>query len=101
MPKDFTTDIISLKHINASKYKSRSSQKENTKEEKKKKRKKQKYQLKYIFVEMMNKAIFTNKIALNAVTGASRKIIIEQNCNGARVSVINFHIRLPLIDCSV
>lgn len=68
---------------------------------KKKKRKKQKYQLKYIFVEMMNKAIFTNKIALNAVTGASRKIIIEQNCNGARVSVINFHIRLPLIDCSV
>lgn len=71
------------------------------KEEKKKKRKKQKYQLKYIFVEMMNKAIFTNKIALNAVTGASRKIIIEQNCNGARVSVINFHIRLPLIDCSV
>lgn len=68
---------------------------------KKKKQKKQKYQLKYIFVEMMNKAIFTNKIALNAVTGASRKIIIEQNCNGARVSVINFHIRLPLIDCSV
>lgn len=47
--------------------------------------------------------IITNKIALNAVTGASRKIIIEQNCNGARVSVIriNFHIRLPLIDCSV
>lgn len=37
------------------------------------------------------------------VTGASRKIIIEQNCNGARVSVIriNFHVRLPLIDCSV
>lgn len=68
---------------------------------KKKNEKKQKYQLKYIFVEMMNKAIFTNKIALNAVTGASRKIIIEQNCNGARVSVINFHIRLPLIDCSV
>lgn len=50
---------------------------------------------------MMNETIITNKIALNA--SASRKIVIEQNCNGARVSVIriNFHIRLPLIDCSV
>lgn len=40
MPKDFTTDIISFKHINASKYKSRSSQEENTKKGKKKKTKK-------------------------------------------------------------
>lgn len=46
MPKDFTTDIISLKHINASKYKSRSSQEENTKEEKKKKTKKTKVSIK-------------------------------------------------------
>lgn len=47
MPKDFTTDIISMfKRINASKYKSRSSQ-----EGREKKKKKRKYQLKYIYVE--------------------------------------------------
>lgn len=62
MPKDFTTDIISFKHISASKYKNRSSKEGSMKE--RKKGKKQKCHLKYIFVEMMNETIITNKIAL-------------------------------------